>query len=85
MTTTGEAEVIPAGVAGGSELASPETRAKEQAKNKTRNDGGIRCTVTGNYISIDERNKSKVAQNEKKKTVLGKIKIAEGCFSTHRT
>ena len=65
MTTTGGVEETPAGGAWGFELAPPETRAKEQTKNKTRNDGGMCCTVTGNYISTDETDNTKVAQNEK--------------------
>jgi len=45
---TGEAVVTAAGIAGGFELASPETSAIEKIKNKTRNDGSMRCTATGN-------------------------------------
>ncbi|HEY2547288.1 MAG TPA: hypothetical protein VGI46_14565 [Candidatus Acidoferrum sp.] len=67
MTKTGDAEVALAVVAGGFELASPETRAKEQTNKKIRNDGRIRCTVTRSYISKDERSKNKVAQIKRKK------------------
>jgi hypothetical protein len=45
---TGEEVVAVAGIAGDFELASPETRTKEKIKNKTRNDGSMRCTATGN-------------------------------------
>jgi hypothetical protein len=65
MTTMGEVEEGVAGVAGGFELASPETIANEQIKNRTRNTRRMRCTVAGNYISTDETDKTKVAQNEK--------------------
>jgi hypothetical protein len=65
MTMTAGVEGTPAGVVGDFELASPETRANEQIKNTTRNDGCIRCTVTGTYISTDETDKTKVAQKKK--------------------
>ena len=65
MMTTGAVVERPAGVAGGFELASPEARAKKPIKTKTRNDGRMRCTVTGSYISEDETDKAKVTQNEK--------------------
>jgi hypothetical protein len=42
-----EAVETPAGVTGGFELASPETRAKERTSNKARNEERIRCTATG--------------------------------------
>jgi hypothetical protein len=47
MTITDEEVETPAGVAGGFELAPPETRAKEKTKKKTRNEESIRCTATG--------------------------------------
>jgi hypothetical protein len=59
------ADETAAGVAVALELASPETKNKEQINNETRKEGTIRCTATGNYISMDETYKTKVAQNRR--------------------
>jgi hypothetical protein len=48
MTMTGEKLVAAAGIAGDFEFASAETSTKEKIKNKTRNEGSMRCTATGN-------------------------------------
>ncbi|MGB2591734.1 MAG: hypothetical protein WBG02_01010 [Candidatus Acidiferrum sp.] len=62
MTIMGVAEVTGAVVAGGLEHASLEAINNTKTKDKTRNEGSICCTVTGNYITTDEINKTKVAQ-----------------------
>jgi hypothetical protein len=62
MTMTGGLDRTAADVAGGFELDSPETRSNGKSKHKARNEGSICSTVTGNYISTDETDKTKVAQ-----------------------
>lgn len=71
MTMTGAAAEVDGTVAGagGFELAWPETRNKTKIKNKIRKERSICCTVTGNYISTDELDKTKVAKNKKEENV----------------
>jgi len=67
------------------ELASSETSAREQNKNKTRTAGRMRCTVTASYISRDETDKTKVAQNEKGRKWYEERRKMDEPLSTHRT
>jgi hypothetical protein len=59
---TGGLDRTAADVAAGCELTSAETRSNAKSKHKTRNERNICRTVTGNYNSTDETDKTKVAQ-----------------------